>query len=187
MGSRMLRLRAFFYFALLGVAFLFVEIPLIQRWILLLGHPTYAFTGVVLTLLLFSGLGSLLARRSWLPRRGALAILVALALLTPVLVDLLAAGTLGLPLPVRVGLAMLSLAPLGVLMGLPFPLGLVWLEEVQAPQLVPWSWAINGCASVVASVLAAILGLSYGFTTVLGLGAGAYAAAGVVLFVKREG
>jgi hypothetical protein len=179
-----IRRRAFVYFALLGVAFLFVEIPLIQRWILLLGHATYAFTAVVLTLLLFSSLGSLLAARAWLPRRGALGALVGLALLTPWIVEQLAAGTLGLPLPLRAGLATLSLAPLGVLMGLPFPLGLAWLER-RAPQLVPWAWAINGCASVVASVLAAILGLSLGFTAVLWLGAGAYAAAWLVGTLER--
>jgi hypothetical protein len=111
-----IRLRAFLYFAFLGVAFLFVEIPLIQRWILLLGHPTYAFTAVVLTLLLFSGVGSALARRSWLPRRAAMGLLVVLALLTPWVVTQLAAATLGMPLLLRAVLATLSLAPLGLLM-----------------------------------------------------------------------
>jgi hypothetical protein len=183
--GRGIRLRAFLYFALLGVAFLFVEIPLIQRWILLLGHPAYAFAAVVLTLLLFSGVGSALARRSWLPRRAAMGLLVVLALLTPLVVEQLAAGTLGLPFPARAALATLSLAPLGLLMGLPFPWGLAWLEGA-APQLLPWAWAINGCASVVTSVLAAILALSGGFSQVLWLGAAAYAGAWLVLFAGRS-
>ena len=74
--------RALIYFALIGIAFLFVEIPLIQRWILPLEHPTYAFTVVVLTLLLFSSMGSSLARTKGLPRRALLAGLVILGLLT---------------------------------------------------------------------------------------------------------
>ncbi|HJW89210.1 MAG TPA: hypothetical protein VJ436_01070, partial [Anaerolineales bacterium] len=77
------RLRVLVYFSALGLGFLFVEIPLIQRWILLLGHSTYAFTLVVLVLLAFSSLGSLAARAVWLPRRWALLALVGLALVTP--------------------------------------------------------------------------------------------------------
>ena len=178
-GTGVLGWRALGYFALLGLGFLFVEIPLIQRWIVLLGHPTYAFMAVVLTLLLFSSVGSALARADWLPVRGALIALVVLALISPFVTTWLTSGTLGWPLALRIGVAVLSLAPLGVLMGLPFPLGLAWLER-EAPRLVPWAWAVNGCASVVSSVLAAILALSYGFSVVLWLGAAAYAGAVVV-------
>jgi hypothetical protein len=69
---------------------------------------------------------------------------------------------------------------MGVLMGFPFPFGLEWLEKSQS-RLVPWAWAVNGCASVVAAVLAAILSLSVGFGVVLLLGAIFYAAAAFVL------
>lgn len=169
-------MRIFFYFAAIGLAFLFVEIPLIQRGILLLGHPTYAFTLVVLALLAFSSLGASLARAPGLRPRLAFAGLVALALITPWLVRWLSPAALALPFGLRGAAFGLSLAPLAVLMGLPFPLGLAWLEA-RAPQLVPWAWAVNGCASVVAAALAALLALSYGFTVVLLLGAAAYAAA----------
>lgn len=172
------------YFGLLGLAFLFVEIPLIQRSILLLGHPVYAFTAVVLAILAFSGIGSALARSFWLPRRGAFALLVGLALLTPWLVELLSGAVLGWPFPLRAILLVTSLAPLGMLMGLPFPLGLAWLEgiglEARGSALVAWAWAINGCFSVVAAVLAALLALSYGFSVVLMSGAVAYALAGLL-------
>ena len=178
--------RVLAYFGLLGIAFLFVEIPLIQRWILLLGHATYAFAAVVLSLLFFSGLGSLLTRAPWLPRRGAWVALVLMALLTPLLVVRLADVALGWPLWGRAGVAVIGLAPLGVLMGLPFPRGVAWLED-RAPRLIPWAWAVNGAASVVASVLAAILALSSGFTVVLLLGAGCYAAAGIVLSWGERG
>ena len=77
-------------------------------------------------------------------------------------------------------MAIINLAPLGVLMGLPFPRGVAWLED-RAPRLIPWAWAVNGAASVVASVLAAILALSMGFTVVLLLGVSCYAVAGIVL------
>ncbi len=174
------RLRVFSYFGLLGVAFLFVEIPLIQRWLLVMGHATYAFTLVVLVVLLGSSLGSTWARAAWLPRRGALAALAGLALLTAVAGRPLADAALGWPTAARVAAAAVSLAPLAVLMGLPFPLGLAWLEAC-APGWTPWAWAVNGCASVVASVLAAILALSLGFTAVICLGAGAYAAAMMLL------
>jgi hypothetical protein len=178
-GSPRLRLRVLGYFGLLGIAFLFVEIPLIQRWILLFGHPIYAFTAVVLTLLLFSSLGSVLSRSPWLPRRAVIGVLALLVLLTAVLGPYLVQTTLPWPPFLRVLAAVVSLAPLAVLMGFPFPLGLAWLED-EAPQWVPWAWAVNGCASVVASVLAAILALSYGFTAVLLSGAGAYAVAWLV-------
>ena len=160
-----------------------VEIPLIQRWILLLGHPTYAFTVVVLAVLALSGLGSALARSAWLPRRMAFLGLVLLALLAPWLAARLPGAILGWPFFARAILAVLSLAPLAILMGMPFPLGLAWLER-NAPDLVPWAWAVNGCASVVAAVLAAILALSYGFTVVLLLGAAAYAGAFGVLGIR---
>jgi hypothetical protein len=170
------RIRALVYFTALGLGFLFVEIPLIQRWILLVGHPTYAFTVVVLVLLSCSSLGSALARSARLPRRAAFFALVLIALFTPWMTSRLASAGLGWPAPLRLLGAGLSLAPLGVLMGLPFPLGLAWLEN-RAPGWVPWAWAVNGCASVIAAVLAAMLALSYGFSLVLILGAVAYGVA----------
>lgn len=174
------KLRVILFFGLLGLAFLFVEIPLIQRWILLLGHPTYAFTIVVLALLSFSGIGSMVTRSEWLPVRWAFGLLVLLTMITPWSMLPLADQILGWSFLGRAVMAGLSLAPLGILMGLPFPLGLSWLE-LQAPHLISWAWAINGCASVISAVLAAILSLSYGFTIVLLLGAVAYAGAFIVL------
>jgi hypothetical protein len=87
---------------------------------------------------------------------------------------------LGWPLMARSLGIVLSLAPLAMLMGLPFPFGLVWLEQ-HCRDLISWAWAVNGCASVIASVLAAILALSYGFTTVLYMGAAGYGGAAILL------
>jgi hypothetical protein len=185
LGGEAIFRTALLYFGLLGIAFLFVEIPLIQRSILLFGHPTYAFTAVVLPLLLCSGLGSTVARAAWLPRRAAFGALVVLALLAALAGPRLTTAALGWSLAARGLAAVVSLAPLALLMGLPFPLGLAWLEA-QAPHLVPWAWAVNGCASVIAAVLAAILALSIGFTAVLLLGAGAYAVAGLLISARRS-
>ena len=173
------------YFGLLGLAYLFVEIPLIQQWILLIGHPSYAFAAVVIVLLVCSSLGSLAATAVWLPRRLAFGALVGLALATPFVITWLTRNTLGWPLPARIGAAALSLAPLAFCMGLPFPLGLAWIKGVQ-PSLTPWAWAVNGCASVVSGVLAAMLALSYGFSVVLLAGALCYAGAWLVLFTGQN-
>ena len=70
----------------------------------------------------------------------------------------------------------MSLAPLGVLMGIPFPKGIVWLER-SSPNLIPWAWGVNGAVSVVASVLAALVALSAGFTVVLVAGVICYGVA----------
>jgi hypothetical protein len=176
-----LRPRVAAYFGLLGLAFLFIEIPIIQRWILLFGEPTYAFTVAVLTVLLFSGLGSALSAS---PRLRARSVFVGLALLSCALALAgahLDRAILGWPDLPRVLIAVASVAPLALLMGMPFPIGLAWLESA-APRLVPWAWAVNGCASVVAAVLAAILALSLGFTAVLLSGAAAYAGAGLLMW-----
>ena len=169
--------RVLAYFGLLGLGFLFVEIPLMQRFILFLGQPIYAFAAVIAALLFFSGLGSLAVPRLG-PRR-TLPLLAAAILLYPLLLPVLFQALLGAPLAVRLAATVVSLAPLGVLMGTPFPGGLAWLGR-QAPGLVPWAWAVNGCTAVLASVLAALIALSAGFSWVLVGAAAAYGGAWVV-------
>ena len=160
------------YFGLLGLGFLLVEMPLVQRFILFLGHPAYALTAVLFAILLFSGVGSVFSAR--VPLRWALAALVGLALLYPPALDGLFSLALRLPLWGRLLVAVAALAPLGVVMGMPFPLGLARLRDL-APVTVPWAWGVNGAASVIASVLAALLALSFGFRVVLLIGAACYA------------
>lgn len=171
-APRALRFRALVYFFMLGLAFLFVEIPLAQRFILFLGQPVTALAVVLFAILLFSGLGSLSAPRWRL--RVALLALIGVALLTPLALQGLFALALGWPLAGRVGAAILSLAPLGLLMGVPFARGAALVER-SMPGLIPWAWAINGSASVIGGVLAVMAALSWGFSAVLWLGAGAYA------------
>lgn len=158
-------------FGLLGLAFMLVEIPLLQRFILFLGYPAYAMAGVLGALLLFSGLGSLLSARVS-PGR-ILAIVTALVVLYGLGTPLLSGPLLGWPFGARVALTVLGLAPLGMAMGMPFPRLLGKLQD-DAPSLVPWAWGVNGALSVVASVLAALMALSWGFRAVLMTGALAY-------------
>jgi len=166
------------YFALLGLGYLCVEIPLLQRFILFLGHPAYAMATVLFALLLFSGLGSLISRRVplWL-----------VLILLPVFVGVYVLGlpalfavTLAVPLAGRLIVAVVALAPAGLLMGMPFPKGLALLER-RAPALITWAWGVNGAVSVVASILAALLALSFGFSAVLGVGAACYLGAWITV------
>ena len=163
-------------FGFLGLAYLFVEIPLLQRFILFLGHPAYAMATVLGTLLLFSGLGSWLSGRV---RSGpAMAVLLGVVLLYRAGLALLSGPLLGLPLWGRLAVTMGGLAPLGTLMGMPFPHSLTVLQK-RAPDLVAWAWGVNGAFSVVASILAALMALSWGFGAVLTAGALCYAGAWV--------
>jgi hypothetical protein len=166
--------RVLVYFACLGLAFLFVEIPLAQRLILSLGQPVTALAIVLFALLLFSGLGSLTVR-FW-PLRLALLILVLLVGLYPLLLRPLTAVALGWSEPARILLVIVALAPIGYFMGLPFAAGVQVIEKHEPP-LVPWAWAINGSFSVISSVLAVLVALTWGFSVVLWLGAAAYAGA----------
>jgi hypothetical protein len=172
--------RRLFYFGLLGFGFLLVEIPLIQRFILFLDQPAYAMTAVLFSLLVFSGAGSLCSRR--FPLSWGLALLAVLLFLAPLLLPPFFSAALGLPFLLRLGLTVLVLAPIGFLMGIPFPGGIRWvLSEDEQSQSIPWIWTVNGAASVVAAVLAALLMLSLGFTWVFMLGALCYAGAWLIV------
>jgi hypothetical protein len=159
---------------MIGLGFLCVEIPLIQRLILFVGRPTYALAVVLFGLLLFCGIGSLVSARA--PWRIVLIAVVVTSLFYPLLLPLLFQRALGLPLAARFVAGVLSLGPLGLLMGMPLPRGISWLEHT-APDLIPWAWGVNGAISVIASVLAALVALSAGFTTVLVIGTMSYAVA----------
>jgi hypothetical protein len=172
-------LRPLFYFALIGLAYLLVEIPLLQRFILYLDNPAYAMTAVLFALLLFSALGSRVSDR--IRPRSALLALVVLLAAGPYLLPGFFAATLGLPLALRLAMTVLLLAPPGFLMGIPFPGGLRGLHPGMP---VAWVWAVNGAASVVASVLAALLALSLGFSWVLWIGALCYLGACAALPVR---
>ena len=176
--------RFLLYFALLGLGFLFVEIPLLQRFILYLGQPAYAFAIVVSALLAAAGVGSsyLSARLSL---RVALPLITLLAISYPWLLTFLFGATLQLPFAGRVAITVLAIFPLGMLLGVPFPRGLRLVART-SPQLVPWVWAVNGCASVISAILAAMLALTWGFSTVVWGAAVAYALAAFTIHDQAQ-
>jgi spermidine synthase len=184
-GAEASRAQVFTYFLALGLGFLFVEIVLIQRLTFFLGDPVYAVAVVLAGLLLFSGAGSgWAARRLQAGATGArLAVLAALMIAGVALVyapGLHAAlrPLVGWPLGARIGIALATMAPLAA-MGIPFPMGLRQVGAGRA-ELLPWAWAINGCASVAAGPLATLVAMNLGMPVLLASAAGCYlAAAGI--------
>ncbi len=173
------RWRVLLYFAFLGLAYLFVEVPLAQRFILVLDQPVTALAVVLFAMLLFSGLGSLTAPR-WRMRTG-LGVLVGLIVVYPLVLGPLSDLLLPLPALARISLTIVLIAPAGYLMGLPFAGGLR-VVEYREPGLVPWAWAVNGSFSVISSVLAVMVAVSLGFPAVLWLGALTYGGALLVFW-----
>ncbi|MGH7742272.1 MAG: hypothetical protein ACRENS_09650, partial [Candidatus Eiseniibacteriota bacterium] len=164
------------YFLALGVAYIVVEVVLMQRLALLLGHPTYSVTAVLFAILLFSGLGSAWSDR-WRDAPGRLAmqlawLLPAAIVFVTFLVPPIARSLMGLPLAARMLSAMVILAPLAFLMGVPFPLGIRVLASRREGASIPWAWAANGCGSVLGSVSAVLGAMLWNFSVML-LAAGA--------------
>ncbi len=191
------RWRVLAYFLCLGLAFLFVEIAFIQRFVLFLGHPIYAVAVVLAGFLTFAGLGSgaapafaartaagPLARLT--PVGAAVLAIAAIALVYVLVLPPVFARLISAPEAARILLSLALIAPLGFFMGMPFPLG---LSRVSAhlPEMVPWAWGISGCFSVVSAILATILAIHFGFTVVILLAVMLYLAAGIIFRAPLAG
>jgi len=175
------------YFVAVGLGYILVEIAFIQRFVLFLGHPTYALTVVIFLLMLSSGAGSLFSRR-WLPRTDLCWIPLVLVIVT-ILADVFflpgrLAALVGMDFGYRLLISAVLLVPLGFVMGMPFPTGLRALAALPAPEFpsgdgasdnsVEWAWAMNAAASVLGSVLAMVIAIQFGLTVTLTCGAAAY-------------
>ncbi len=177
------------YFVVVGLGYILVEIAFIQRFVLFLGHPTYALTVVVFLLLLSSGAGSLASRRwlaqtrrAWLPLALIAGILLLYVFLLPGLLNALE----GLAFVAKLMMSGVLLVPLGFAMGMPFPTGLRALASAPVPEFatagegafqengVEWAWAVNAGSSVLGSVLAMMIAIQYGLNVTLACGAVAY-------------
>jgi hypothetical protein len=185
LANRVVRLHVLFYFLALGLGYLFVEMALIQRLVFFVANPSYAVAVVLAGLLFVSGWGSGWAGRQLSKGTSAVRLACLAALLVAVASCVYAFGLhallmplLGLPLPARMVVAFAVMLPL-VAMGMPFPLGLRQLGQSHA-ELLPWAWAINGCASVVAGPCATLVALGGGLSSVLLVASGCYVAAAVV-------
>jgi hypothetical protein len=173
------------YFVAVGLGYIMVEIAFIQRFVLFLGHPTYALTVVVFLLLLSSGAGSLSSRRwlgqassAWLP----LTIIITALLLYVFILPGLLNALVGVTFTAKLLISLALLAPLGFAMGMPFPTGLRALASTSAAaktsdvreNAVEWAWAMNAASSVLGSVLAMVIAIEFGLNITLASGAGAY-------------
>ncbi len=164
------------YFGGIGVAFMFVELGLLQRYILFLGHPTYAISVVLLALLWSTGIGSLATERWPALARVALPALLGMLVITAFGVPVLLHAAYAAPLPARIGLATLLLVPLGACMGVAWPTGVRGLAASQRERLVPWMWAVNGVGGTLASVVGMLVATTWGYTALLLVGGLVYAA-----------
>jgi hypothetical protein len=169
------------YFLCIGLGFMLVEVPWMQRFVLYLGHPSYASTVVLTSLLLGAGIGSSVAARL-----GARTVrwwgfsIIAVLLAANFTLFALFEATLGLPFFARIAVSAAVLVPTGFLMGFPFPIGMsTWSEEHK-----PWLWAINGAASVLASVFSLALSIEVGFTLATTFGIAFYLVAYLLLVYK---
>jgi hypothetical protein len=171
----------FVFFAGIGMGFMLVELSQMQRLIIFLGHPTYGLSVVLFSLLLSSGLGSYSTQRVGNPgfttrATGRLLLLmvvvVLFGLLTPDIIRQFEASATSVRILVATGI----LFPLGLFMGMPFPLGFR-LAAARSDSLTPWLWGINGASSVLASVMAVVIAMELGISTSFWSGAASYAVA----------
>ncbi len=171
------------YFLLLGAGFMLLEMGFLQRLIVYLAHPIYSAAAVISSFLVFGGLGSHFSR-AWPFRPDRTAALAAGAVVGLTLVCAVALGpwlslTQAMPVVVRFIVASVTMAPLAFAMGHMFPTGLALVGRSR-PELVPWAWAVNGFASVVATLAAPLIAMSFGFSRLVLIAAACYAAAGAL-------
>ncbi|MFZ0589438.1 MAG: hypothetical protein WAM39_03030 [Bryobacteraceae bacterium] len=168
------------YFLCIGAGYILIQVALIQKFILFLGHPTYALTVIIFSMLVSSGLGSFVSRRlvqQAMPRLvGVLLFIAGGVALLSLVVTPVTEGGVALPFAVKVAVSVLLIAPLGFAMGMPFPSGLKRLENV-LPQTIRWAWSVNAASSVLGSAGAVVLAIYCGLSDTLLIGGLLYLAA----------
>lgn len=189
--SRKLSLSWGGYFILLGLGFMFIEIPFLQQGAVYLGGPTYGLSVSLFGLLLFGGIGSSLSSR--FQHRSLVNVLVLalifvamMAAFLPLYLHFLMEHTHGEPLMVKIVLFALALFPMALCMGVALPSG-IRFAQYQYTDNIPWFWGLNGVASVLGSIIAMAISMGFGYSFTLVLGAIFYLSALVMLFVIRPG
>jgi hypothetical protein len=166
-------LAALLYFLFIGAGYILIQVALIQKFVLFLGHPTYALTVIIFSMLLSSGIGSFASKRlvraditklSWVLMLIVLAIVALSVIITPV-----AESGVGLAFGVKVLISVALISPVGFAMGMPFPTGLTLIESAM-PTAVRWAWAVNAASSVMGSAAAMFLAIYLGLQTTLIIG-----------------
>lgn len=164
--------RIFVYFGALGLGFITVEIVLLQKYTVFVGGPVYSMAVTLSALLAFSGVGSLLSKRLARPSASSL-ILVILALVAAIvgemmLINFCIPKLMFLSQTARCGVVILALAPLAMLMGMPFPIGLRVTQLVDET-IIPWAWGINAVTTTLGSLTCVLVSMEWGFTLSLSI------------------
>lgn len=182
------------YFGCLGIGYMFIEISSIQRLILFLGHPTYSITTVLFTFLTFSGLGSAVTGRLGVKGlvkdiRWVVVCIVVIGVMMLAVSDWLVDAALDSPFWVRIGATVMLLAPLAFCMGMPFPLGIRFVERAtkdRSIMVIPWVWAVNAALSVVGSILSVTVAMVWGFRWVTIIALAVYVLGAWRLGVRKD-
>ncbi len=166
-------IRALLFFLFIGAGYILIQVALIQKFVLFLGHPTYALTVIIFSMLLSSGCGSFASKklvRGDIPRLSRVLLLIVAAILVlSFFVTPIAEHGVSLPFPVKVLISVALIAPVGFAMGMPFPTGLTLLERIM-PASIRWAWAINSASSVMGSAAAMFLAIYLGLHLTLMIG-----------------
>ncbi len=178
------------YFACIGAGYILIQVALIQKFVLFLGHPTYALTVIIFSMLTASGLGSYFSRRivGADPKRRLPVALIGVAVSIAVLAFVAQpVGELGVgwPLALKMAITAILIAPAAFLMGIPFPTGLTRLEA-RFPRAVRWAWALNAASSVLGSAAAIFLAVYLGLRATMLIGALLYLSALAVAWLETK-
>jgi spermidine synthase len=167
------------YFFCLGFGFFFIEVPFIQKFILLLGKPAFALATVLFSIMLAAGMGSYVTSRFRVDIRWAVGIIVVYILVFIFGFPFIDRYIISKVLWQRFTYSIIFIIPLGFMMGMPFPLAINKVKQSRQ-EIIPWLWAINGCTSVMGSIAAVIISIHLGFSVVIGIAAAIYIAAMLV-------
>jgi spermine/spermidine synthase len=178
------------YFGALGAGFMLLEVALLQRFVLLLGHPVYSLTVTLFCLLIGTGLGSFLSRRVPSERvrpvaARALAAVALMGFMSAAALPIAINHAIAWSLPLRVGAAATLLVPAGVLLGIPLPAGMR-LVAASRPEIIPWGWGINGALSVMGAAGAVFIAMNWGFSVTLSIAALTYGLAMTTLISPKS-
>lgn len=172
-----LRAVPWLYFFAIGLAFMMVEVVLMQKYTLFIGPSVYSIITILLVLLLASGIGSRYSEK-FSPKFVFTFISIWLLIDVVAFTELIYALG-GLTMAPRIIITAILIFPLGFFMGMPFPKGSLLIGE-----LVDWGFAVNGAASVLGSTFVVLIAFSFGYATALLLGAVIYLLAYLLISFK---
>ena len=177
------------YFSCLGAGFIIIELTLIQIFSKLIGFPTYTIAIVIFSLLFFAGAGSITSRKIKLDMGNRWKLiflgLLGFGVLFSALYPQIFALFLGCTLPVRILVAVAVMFPLGVFLGMPFPLGMVSLGQIE-PKGIPWAWGMNAFFTVLGGFVGLVASIWLGFRVVLFIAVGIYSCAFLLFWLIKK-